>query len=268
MTRARDGLLMMAAALCLSPAVRAAEPVKDATTRHNYDFTQPEPGEILPNPKQGVGTPPALRDYVTVHKMSDEAGQAAAGSGQTPAAPAEDTGPPPAAAGGSPPAGSPATGSSPPAGAAKPARDSPSKAAAAPSPAVPSPSREAPVSPAAPSIADYVRLDLAEQVAAKGVAGPFAYRPSPATLADPARKAAEEAAFERDVAALAASWQAWQRAHPSSARPLAALPSRPSSPIVVEARPGRLVLSGAPASVTGDFPSDALIDPAPERPLP
>ncbi|HEX4767760.1 MAG TPA: hypothetical protein VH414_15955 [Lichenihabitans sp.] len=272
MKRVCGWLLAAAAAFCPVPAARAAEPVKDATTRHNYDFTQPGPGEILPNPNQGVGTPPALRDYVTVHKMSDEPGQTAGGAPR-PAAPAEDAGPSPGAAGGTlPTGGPPPTGSSPPAGAPTPARESPPKAAAAPPPpAAPNPPRGTPASPPVPTTADYVRLDLAEQVAAKGVAGPFAYRPSAAAQADPARKVAEEAAFERDVAVLAASWQAWQAAHPSL-RPLATAPTMPSHPTVVEARPGRLVLSGAPASVTGDFPPDAVTDPipppGPERALP
>ncbi len=265
MKRACGWLLVAVAALCPVPAARAAEPVKDATTRHNYDFTQPDPGEILPNPRQGVGTPPALRDYVTVHKMSDEPGQAAAGASK-PATAVEDAGPPPAVAGSLPPAES-----SPPAGPQKPARESPPKAAAAPPPAAPNPPSEKPAAPPALSVADYVRLSLAEQVAAKSVAGPFAYRPSAAALTDPALKATEEAAFGRDVAVLAASWQAWHSAHPPP-RPLAAASSAPPRPIVVEARPGRLVLSGAPASVTGDLPPDALADPTPppvpERPLP
>lgn len=229
-------------------AAWAAEPAKDVPTRRGYDFTRPEPGAILPNPTEGVGTPPQLREYVTVHAMTADPTQADGANAEMSTPPGGNSPP------GRPPAGAGKT-AAPRQGSPQPLQSAATTPQASAGSA--SPNSAAGMGAKPPSAADYAQKLLAEQVAARGIGGPFAYRPSGPAETDAALAADEQKAWNNSVARLASSWQAWQASHralseagTAAAQGFAALPGRPG----VETAPGRILLSGAPAGVTGDLP--------------
>ncbi len=251
MSRRRAVVLVIVGVL-RTAAVPAAEPAKDASTRRGFDFTRPEPGAILPNPTEGVGTPPQLREYVTVPAMMNEATQAGAGASEKPEALGKIGPPAPSSTGNG-------TRSTPPQRAPPPLQQSAGQAAQRTAGNA-NPASAATASAKPPSDADYVQKVLAEQVSTRGIAGPFTYRPSPLAEADPALLAEEQKAWNSSVAHLASSWRTWQATH--RAAPDGGAAGAPGLDAQAgisgfEAAPGRIVFSGAPAGVTGDLANPA-----------
>ena len=223
------GLILVV--LAVLPAAQAgAEPAKTGSKRRGYDFTRPNPGEILPNPSESAGQPPQMRAYATVKAMATESGPAK--TTKATAAPQPANGGTPAATQGPRPQ-TPSVGAAPPA--------APSGGASA------SGSASAPLSTSL--ITQHVQKTLAGELAAKGLGSRITYHPSPLAETDPDIRAAEERAWGGTVASLAASWKAWQLAHPAAAPQRHEPAPEPAAPRA----PGVVLLEGAPASVTGDL---------------
>ena len=221
----------------------AAEPAKKSPARRGYDFSRPDPGEILPNPKDGVGIPPQLRTYVTVKEMASKD------------APAKTR--PPASA-------------EPGVSTAKPASSETAEpvSASAPGPETPTPSTAAPEQDAWRSsqtarVSRHVESILAGQIGDHGIDGTFQFEPSAAAQHDPTLLAAETRTWDRVVQSLELSRAAWQAAHPSTGpaskgagSPAAAsvAPALAVEPTeLVQTSPGLFLLKGAPSNVTGDI---------------
>ena len=203
-----------------------------------YDFSRPDPGEILPNPTEGVGTPPQLRAYVTVKDMASKDRPAS----KAPTASQETE---------------------------KPADAEPMAPAAPTAAAQPPESNPAVVDPDAwrssptARTARHLETTLAQQVAALGLDGPFIFKPSPAAQADPKIAASEKRAWNHMVDSLAVSWRSWQTAHAGGAPQRAGelpptqtgglQPDLTASGSTPRTAPGEIILKGANPSVIGDL---------------
>jgi hypothetical protein len=218
-----------------------AVPAKPESKRHGYDFTRPDPREVLPNPTEALGVPPHLRAYVAAKEMlshvtADEVrGKASVPIGGPPA-PALAVVKPAA-----PPLtfGTQAHGS---AGAENAANKLSLSALAA----------------------QYVQKILAKELLVKGLGGAYVYQPSRAAKTDANMKVFEERSWNNMVASLDESWREWQTTHaddeiPEPGETVADEAASSPAPILTgKSPPGLILLEGAPASVTGD-----LVDPKP-----
>ena len=210
-----------------------AEPVKKTLKRHGYDFSRPEPGDILPNPTESIGTPPQLRAYGTVKEMSADKGAKA--NRAKPQAASVDIASPPSET-------TEARGSNAGSGAAAAASGGPPAAGSGPA-------------PSQSLIAQHVQKTLAGELAAKGLGSRLVYQPSPLAETDPDIRVSEERAWSSTVASLSESWRVWQLAHGTGEAPRR---DAAAGAAAVQKAPGTILLEGAPASVTGDLQTPDL----------
>lgn len=213
------------AATGLLGAAAAAAPAKPEATRKSFDYRRPNPGEMLPNPASGIGTPPQLKEFAPTGTMGETPGAAAV------AEPGQPLPPEPISAPALPAPEPPAP---------KPAADTPAATAAAPAAASPTrqPASPRPVPLRPPSL----QAALAAEIGRVGIDGVTTTPPAGALSSD----LATERAWTTLADGLATSRAVWERRFPDRT---------PAADVRVDAvaGPGRLTVIAAPGRLTGAF---------------